>query len=119
MFRRYGAFAGLFIAAKELRRAPSFEVELDIGSSCCLLQSLASRASLGTHVPTGWRFAMGNVSQHRGFESVSGNVSSACVGRHLRQHERLTKADRELEERIRTYALKEPMVRHLIYAAPH
>ena len=41
MFRRYGAFAGLFTAAKELRRTPSFEVELDIDSSCCLLQSLA------------------------------------------------------------------------------
>jgi hypothetical protein len=37
---------------------------------------------------------------------------------HLRQHERLTKADRELEERIRSYTLKEPTVRHLIYA-PH
>ena len=39
-------------------------------------------------------------------------------GEHLRQHERLTKADRELEERIRSYTLKEPTVRHLIYAAP-
>jgi hypothetical protein len=39
-------------------------------------------------------------------------------GEHLRQHERVTKADRELEERIRGYTLKEPTVRHLIYAAP-
>jgi len=39
-------------------------------------------------------------------------------GEHLRQHERITKADRELEERIRSYTLKEPTVRHLIYAAP-
>jgi len=38
---------------------------------------------------------------------------------HLRQHERVTKADRELEERIRSYTLKEPIVRHLIYAALH
>ena len=41
LLRCYSAFAGLFTAAKELRRAPSFEVELDIGSSCCLLQSVA------------------------------------------------------------------------------
>jgi len=40
-------------------------------------------------------------------------------GEHLRQHERVTKADRELEERIRSYTLKEPTIRHLIYAAPH
>jgi MFS family permease len=35
---------------------------------------------------------------------------------HLRQHERFTRADRALEERIYSYTLKEPMVRHLIYA---
>jgi hypothetical protein len=39
-------------------------------------------------------------------------------GEHLRQHERVTKADRELEERIRSHTLKERTVRHLIYAAP-
>jgi len=33
VFRRYGAFAGLFTAAKELKRTLSFEVELDIDSS--------------------------------------------------------------------------------------
>ena len=39
---------------------------------------------------------------------------------HLRQHERQTQADRELEERIRGCLSAEPMVRHLIdtYAAP-
>ena len=37
---------------------------------------------------------------------------------HLRQHERFTHADRALEERITGYTLKEPKVRHLIYAAP-
>jgi MFS family permease len=35
---------------------------------------------------------------------------------HLRQHERVTRADRALEERINSYTLKEPKVRHLIYA---
>ena len=35
---------------------------------------------------------------------------------HLRQHERLTRADRTLEERIGSYTLGEPKVRHLIYA---
>jgi MFS family permease len=37
---------------------------------------------------------------------------------HLRQHERITRADRALEERISSYTLKEPKVRHLIDPAP-
>jgi MFS family permease/quinol monooxygenase YgiN len=35
---------------------------------------------------------------------------------HLRQHERSTKADREVEERLRTYVAGEPQVRHLVSA---
>jgi MFS family permease len=35
---------------------------------------------------------------------------------HLRQHERQTKADRELEERVYNYIASEPKVRHLLYA---
>jgi MFS family permease len=35
---------------------------------------------------------------------------------HLRQHERQTKADRELEERVYSYIAGEPRVRHLLYA---
>jgi len=35
---------------------------------------------------------------------------------HLRQHERLTHADREIEERVQQYVLGEPRVRHLISA---
>jgi MFS family permease len=38
---------------------------------------------------------------------------------HLRQHERITRADRALEERISTYTSGEPKVRHLIYATPN
>jgi MFS family permease len=38
---------------------------------------------------------------------------------HLRQHERITQADRALEERLHRCAVKEPAVRHLIYAAPN
>jgi len=34
---------------------------------------------------------------------------------HLRQHDRLTRADSQLEERIRTYSRQEPAVRHLVY----
>jgi len=34
---------------------------------------------------------------------------------HLRQHERSTRADRELEERVHSYTGREPSVRHLIY----
>jgi MFS family permease len=35
---------------------------------------------------------------------------------HLRQHERSTKADREVEERLRSYVTGEPNVRHLVAA---
>jgi MFS family permease len=35
---------------------------------------------------------------------------------HLRQHERLTRGDGELEQRIRSHTSGEPVVRHLIYA---
>jgi len=35
---------------------------------------------------------------------------------HLRQHERSTKADREVEERLRTYVTGVPKVRHLVAA---
>jgi hypothetical protein len=34
---------------------------------------------------------------------------------HLRQHERQTQADRELEGRINSYLAAEPVVRHLTY----
>jgi len=37
---------------------------------------------------------------------------------HLRQHERFTRADHLLDERIDGYILREPKVRHLIYATP-
>ena len=36
---------------------------------------------------------------------------------HERQHERQTKADRELEQRVYSYLAGEPKVRHLLYAA--
>lgn len=36
---------------------------------------------------------------------------------HLRQHERQTQADRKLENRLRSYLIKDPDVRHLIHAA--
>jgi len=35
---------------------------------------------------------------------------------HLRQHERQTKADREVEQRVYSYVAGEPKVRHLLYA---
>jgi hypothetical protein len=34
---------------------------------------------------------------------------------HLRQHERATRADRELEDRLHSHARGDPKVRHLIY----
>ena len=41
----------------------------------------------------------------------------ASWAEHLRQHERLTRADRETEERVLRYVLSEPKVRHLISVA--
>jgi MFS family permease len=35
---------------------------------------------------------------------------------HLRQHERLTRADGAIEQEVRSHAQEEPIVRHLIYA---
>jgi MFS family permease len=35
---------------------------------------------------------------------------------HLRQHERLTRGDSELERRVRSHVRGEPVVRHLVYA---
>ena len=40
----------------------------------------------------------------------------ASWAEHLRQHERLTRADRETEELVQRYVLSEPKVRHLISA---
>src|ERR1700757_470200 len=37
---------------------------------------------------------------------------------HLRQHERITRADRALEERVNSYTSKEPKELHLLYARP-
>ena len=36
---------------------------------------------------------------------------------HLRQHERMTQADRELEDRLRNLVRNSPTVRHLLYAS--
>ena len=35
---------------------------------------------------------------------------------HLRQHERLTRADSAIEQEVRSHAQEDPIVRHLIYA---
>jgi MFS family permease len=43
----------------------------------------------------------------------------ASWAEHLRQHERLTQADRDLEQRLLSYPVKAPNVRHLIYAPPN
>jgi hypothetical protein len=37
-------------------------------------------------------------------------------GEHLRQHTRLTEADREVEERVEKFPIQPPKVRHFIYA---
>ena len=38
---------------------------------------------------------------------------------HLRQHERLTETDHEIERLVRSYVTKDPVVHHLIYASPN
>jgi hypothetical protein len=43
----------------------------------------------------------------------------ASWAEHLRQHERLTRSDQQLEELIVGYTREPPVVRHLIYAEPH
>jgi hypothetical protein len=35
---------------------------------------------------------------------------------HLRQHERLTRADSAIEQEVRSHAQEDPIVRHLIHA---
>jgi len=42
----------------------------------------------------------------------------ASWGEHLRQHERLTRADGAIEQEVRRYVQDDPIVRHLIYAEP-
>jgi MFS family permease len=37
---------------------------------------------------------------------------------HLRQHDRVTRADQDLEDRLRRALKEEPMIRHLVYPGP-
>jgi MFS family permease len=56
----------------------------------------------------------------RDLENTSHYVETFIVsswGEHLRQHERLTRADREVEEHLQKYVQGIPKVRHLISAA--
>jgi hypothetical protein len=53
----------------------------------------------------------------RDTETARRYVETFIVGswaEHLRQHERLTRADRDAEEQVRRYVSSEPKVRHLI-----
>ena len=57
---------------------------------------------------------------YRDMENADRYVETFVVGswaEHLRQHERLTRADREIEERVRRYVRSEPKARHLMSAA--
>jgi MFS family permease len=56
---------------------------------------------------------------YRDIESANQYVETFMVhswAEHLRQHERHTRADRELEQLVYTYVSGEPKVRHLLYA---
>jgi len=55
----------------------------------------------------------------RDFENPDRYVETFLVdswAEHLRQHERSTRADQEVEERVQSYARGKPTVRHLVYA---
>ena len=55
---------------------------------------------------------------YRDLETPDCYVETFIVGswaEHLRQHERLTRADSQLEDRLRRCCRKEPSVRHLVY----
>jgi len=57
---------------------------------------------------------------YRDVESASRFIETFIVAswaEHLRQHERLTHADRELEDRLRNLVRNSPAVRHLLYAS--
>jgi hypothetical protein len=56
---------------------------------------------------------------YRDLEDANRYVETFLVSswaEHLRQHERSTEADREVEERLRTHVTGEPTVRHLVAA---
>jgi MFS family permease len=55
---------------------------------------------------------------YRDIERADAYIETFLVGswaEHLRQHERLTRADRALEDRLHSYARGEPRVRHLVH----
>jgi hypothetical protein len=57
----------------------------------------------------------------RDLERANRFVETFVVGswaEHLRQHERSTLDDQELERRLRVYVRGAPSVRHLVYATP-
>jgi MFS family permease len=61
-------------------------------------------------------------SVYRDLEQVDRFVETFVVSswaEHLRQHERVTNADRAVEERLRTYVTGVPSVRHLVSADAH
>ena len=58
---------------------------------------------------------------YRDLEHANRFVETFVVGswaEHLRQHERSTLADQELEQRLRVHVRGAPSVRHLVYATP-
>jgi site-specific DNA recombinase len=67
--------------------------------------------------PFGYRYV--SVSEGGGLETPSRYVETFIVSswaEHLLQHERMTLADRELEERLQRYVRGNPRVRHLVSA---
>jgi MFS family permease len=61
-------------------------------------------------------------SVYRGLEEADRYVETFVVSswaEHLRQHERVTNADRAVEDRLRTFVTGVPSVRHLVSAHAH
>ena len=99
--------------------------ELDAGPVLVTVEYYVNSDSLGEFMKTIHEY--GRIRRRDGasrwgicrdLETPDRYVETFVVGswaEHLRQHERLTRADSLLEDRLRGCIRKEPSVRHLIY----
>jgi hypothetical protein len=73
-------------------------------------RAVSGRPSISCMLPAAWT---------RDLENPERYLETFLVdswAEHLRQHERSTRADRAVTERVRSFTTGEPIVRHLLYA---